>query len=110
MRSDSMARLASSIRAAGITAVSGKISGTRGRLRLTSLLYQQTGGDVTLQKIHLVLPPSFMSKTAFLFPGQGSQYPGMGKSLADAFPEAAAAFAEADAALGFSISKLCFEG
>jgi [acyl-carrier-protein] S-malonyltransferase len=51
-----------------------------------------------------------MSKIAFIFPGQGSQYAGMGKSLADAFPEAARAFEHADEALGFSISKLCFEG
>ncbi len=51
-----------------------------------------------------------MSKLAFLFPGQASQYPGMGKSLAEAFPESKAVFDEADAALGFSISKICFEG
>ncbi|HTB12386.1 MAG TPA: ACP S-malonyltransferase [Bryobacteraceae bacterium] len=51
-----------------------------------------------------------MSKTAFLFPGQGSQFAGMGKSLAEAFPEAARVFEEADSALGFAISKLCFEG
>jgi [acyl-carrier-protein] S-malonyltransferase len=49
-------------------------------------------------------------KTAFLFPGQGSQFAGMGKSLAEYYPEAARIFAEADSALGFSISKLCFDG
>jgi [acyl-carrier-protein] S-malonyltransferase len=51
-----------------------------------------------------------MSKTAFLFPGQGSQFAGMGKSLAEAYPEAAAIFEQADAALGFPLSRLCFEG
>ncbi len=51
-----------------------------------------------------------MSKTAFLFPGQGSQFAGMGKTLAEAYPEAAAVFEQADAALGFPISRLCFEG
>ena len=51
-----------------------------------------------------------MSKTAFLFPGQGSQFAGMGKSLGDTFPEAARVFEQADEALGFAISKLCFEG
>ncbi|MGD0015263.1 MAG: ACP S-malonyltransferase [Bryobacteraceae bacterium] len=49
-------------------------------------------------------------KTAFLFPGQGSQFPGMGKSLADGFPAARAVFEEADARLGFALSRLCFEG
>ncbi|MEA2236363.1 MAG: [acyl-carrier-protein] S-malonyltransferase [Thermoanaerobaculia bacterium] len=48
--------------------------------------------------------------TAFVFPGQGSQYAGMGKDVAEAFPAARQVFAEIDAALGFSMSQLCFEG
>jgi [acyl-carrier-protein] S-malonyltransferase len=47
---------------------------------------------------------------AFVFPGQGSQYPGMGRELAEAFPEARRVFEEADQAIGFSLSRLCFEG
>jgi [acyl-carrier-protein] S-malonyltransferase len=50
------------------------------------------------------------TKIAFLFPGQGSQAVGMGRELAERFPVAAETFAEADAALGFPLSKLCFEG
>ena len=50
------------------------------------------------------------NKMAFLFPGQGSQAVGMGRELAERFPLAAETFAEADAALGFPLSKLCFEG
>lgn len=51
-----------------------------------------------------------MSKLAFLFPGQASQYSGMGRDLAEKFPEARRVFDEADAALGFSLSQLCFDG
>ena len=49
-------------------------------------------------------------KTAFLFPGQGSQAIGMGKDLADKYPIARQTFQEADEALGLKISQLCFEG
>jgi [acyl-carrier-protein] S-malonyltransferase len=49
-------------------------------------------------------------KKAFLFPGQGSQCAGMGKTLADRFKAARESFEEADTALGFPLSKLCFEG
>jgi [acyl-carrier-protein] S-malonyltransferase len=48
--------------------------------------------------------------TAFVFPGQGSQYAGMGRDVAEKYPAAARVFHDIDEALGFSISKLCFEG
>ncbi len=49
-------------------------------------------------------------KTAFLFPGQGSQKVGMGRSLFETHGVAREVFERADAALPFPISKLCFEG
>lgn len=51
-----------------------------------------------------------MSDTAFLFPGQGSQFSGMGKHLAEKFPCARQVFDEADHTLGFFLSHLCFHG
>lgn len=49
-------------------------------------------------------------KTALLFPGQGSQRVGMGRDLAARFELARRTYEEADAALGFAISKVCFDG
>ncbi|KAF0227271.1 MAG: acyl-carrier-protein [Beijerinckiaceae bacterium] len=51
-----------------------------------------------------------MTKTAFLFPGQGSQAVGMGKALAEAFPAARAVFDEVDTALGQKLSALMWDG
>ena len=49
-------------------------------------------------------------RLAYLFPGQGSQTVGMGRDLYEHFPAALAVFDEADEALGFPLSRLCFEG
>jgi len=48
--------------------------------------------------------------TAFVFPGQGSQFAGMGKDVAERYPAARRVFDDIDAALGYSISALCFDG
>jgi len=49
-------------------------------------------------------------RIALIFPGQGTQFVGMGADLHRRFPEAQAAFEEADEALGYSLSRLCFDG
>jgi len=49
-------------------------------------------------------------KLALLFPGQGAQRVGMGADLSQNFPVARDTFTEVDAALGFPLSRLCFEG
>ena len=51
-----------------------------------------------------------LSKVAYVFPGQGSQSTGMGLDLYNSYPAAREVFDGADASLGFSLSRLCFEG
>ena len=49
-------------------------------------------------------------KKAFVFPGQGAQKVGMVKDLYDSYASVRQLFEESDDALGFSLTKLCFEG
>jgi [acyl-carrier-protein] S-malonyltransferase len=51
-----------------------------------------------------------MSKTAFVFPGQGAQAVGMGKDVYESFDRSRSIFEQADKALGFSLSSIIFEG
>src|SRR5437868_4280494 len=48
--------------------------------------------------------------TALLCPGQGAQHVGMGRDFHNSFAVAARIYETADKMLGFSLSKLCFEG
>ncbi len=51
-----------------------------------------------------------MSKAAIVFAGQGAQFVGMGKDLVEAYPVCRSLFEEADRVLGYSLSRICFEG
>lgn len=50
-----------------------------------------------------------MSKTAFLFPGQGAQYVGMGKDFYEQFSVAREVFEMASKVSGLDVPALCFE-
>jgi [acyl-carrier-protein] S-malonyltransferase len=49
-------------------------------------------------------------KTAFVFPGQGSQYVGMGKDIYEHYPVAKEVFQQASDAIGYDVANLCFNG
>jgi [acyl-carrier-protein] S-malonyltransferase len=59
---------------------------------------------------YIFVKTNIMSKNAFVFPGQGSQFSGMGKNLYDSNATAKQMFEQANDILGFRISDIMFEG
>jgi len=51
-----------------------------------------------------------LSRIAFLFPGQGSQFVGMGKRLAESLPAVRSLYERAGRILGYDLARLCFHG
>lgn len=51
-----------------------------------------------------------MSRTAFLFPGQGAQTVGMGQALYESLPAARQLYDRAAEILGYDLAKVCFSG
>lgn len=50
------------------------------------------------------------TRTAFVFPGQGSQYVGMGREICEQFDAARQVFIEAEEVLGLPLRRVCFSG
>ncbi len=70
----------------------------------------QIKGNVHQDTVNNLEGEPLSPKSAYLFPGQGSQYVGMGYELYERFPLARDVFAQADDTLGILLSELCFQG
>jgi [acyl-carrier-protein] S-malonyltransferase len=70
----------------------------------------KVSGVYTIYVFQVCADTGSMMGTAFLFPGQASQFVGMGKDLYEQYAEARDLFDRADASLPFDLKRLCFEG
>lgn len=79
------------------------------RYRVVSELVEPLGGQVPTAQLPIESGANG-EQVAFVFPGQGSQFVGMGRRLHEISDAARRVFDQADEALGFRLSKLCFDG